>query len=163
LRAGTAVVRLGRFELRALVGHGALGTGFKAWGTKLERWVALKTVRAGAGMKDFWDVDPVRSLVAEAAVGARLNHPHRGSLRHVVSVHDVHDAADAAYVVMEFVDGVSLEDLLQRGGLEISRTAPLLVAVAGALAAAHDVSMLHRDVKPGNVLLGRDGAIKLGD
>src|SRR5262249_15124435 len=68
LRAGTAVVRLGRFELRAIVGHGAMGTVFKAWDTKLERWVAIKTVRAGADMQDFWDVDLVRSLVAEAAM-----------------------------------------------------------------------------------------------
>jgi CheY-like chemotaxis protein len=157
LAGGTGVVRLGRFELRTILGHGAMGTVFKAWDTKLERWVAIKTVRAGAGMAEFWDVDLVRSLVAEAAMVARFNHPH------VVAVHDVHDAADAAYVVMEFVDGVSLEDLLQRGALESARTAPLLAAVASALAAAHAIGMLHRDVKPGNVLIGRDGAIKLGD
>ena len=157
LRAGTAVVRLGRFELRAIVGTGAMGAVFKAWDTKLERWVAIKTVRAGPGMAEFWDVDLVRSLVAEAAMVARFNHPH------VVSVHDVHDADDAAYVVMEFVDGVSLEDVLQKGALESARTGPLLAAVASALAAAHAIGMLHRDVKPGNVLIGREGAIKLGD
>jgi serine/threonine-protein kinase len=157
LRGGAPVARLGRFDLRTIVGHGSMGTVFRAWDTKLERWVAIKTVRAGAGMEEFWDVDLVRSLVKEAAMVARFNHPH------VVTVYDVHDAADAAYVVMEFVDGVSLEDILQKGPLGRARAVPLLAALASALAAAHAIGMLHRDVKPGNVLIGRDGAIKLGD
>ena len=157
LASGAAVAHLGRFEVRTILGHGAMGTVFKAWDSTLGRWVAIKTVRAGAGLAGFWDVDLVKSLVAEAAMVARFNHPH------VVSVHDVQEGADAAYVVMEFVDGASLEDLLQKGGLEIARTAPLVASLASALAAAHDIGMLHRDVKPGNVLLGADGAIKLGD
>jgi serine/threonine-protein kinase len=157
LRDGAGVVRLGRFEPRAILGRGSMGTVFKAWDTKLERWVAIKTVRAGAGMAELWDGDLVRGLVAEAAMVARFNHPH------VVSVHDVHDATDAAYIVMEFVDGPSLEHLLRHSRLGTARTVPLLRALASALAAAHAANVLHRDVKPGNVLLGRDGAIKLTD
>jgi serine/threonine-protein kinase len=153
---GTALVRLGRFEMRAILGRGSMGTVFKAWDTKLERWVAIKTVRAGVGMAD-WDGDVVRGLVAEAAIVARFNHPH------VVSVHDVHDATDAAYIVMELVDGVSLEELLRDTRLPPGRAVPLLQALSSALAAAHAVSVLHRDVKPGNVLLGYDGAIRLTD
>jgi serine/threonine-protein kinase len=124
---------------------------------KLERWVAIKTVRAGAGMADFWSGDVVRGLVHEAAMVARFNHPH------VVAVYDVQDATDAAYIVMEFVDGVTLQGCLQRSRLGPERTVPLLAALTSALAAAHAVSVLHRDVKPGNVLLSRDGAIKLTD
>jgi serine/threonine-protein kinase len=154
---GSAVVRLGRFEVRSILGRGSMGTVFKAWDTKLERWVAVKTVRAGAGMAEFWDGDVVRGLVSEAAMVARFNHPH------VVSVHDVQDATDAAYIVMEFVDGVSLEDLVHRVRLSAALAVPLLRALASALAAAHAVHVLHRDVKPGNVLLGRDGAVKLTD
>jgi CheY-like chemotaxis protein len=157
LRGGAGVVRLGRFELRSILGRGSMGTVFRAWDTKLERWVAIKTVRAGIGMADFWDGDLVRSLVAEAAMVARFNHPH------VVSVYDVQDATDAAYIVMEFVDGQSLQDLLETSRLGTARVVPLLGALASALAAAHAVDVLHRDVKPGNVLLGRDGAIKLTD
>ena len=154
---GTALVRLGRFEVRSILGRGSMGTVFKAWDPKLERWVAIKTVRAGAGMAEFWDGDVVRGLVSEAAMVARFNHPH------VVSVHDVQDATDAAYIVMEFVDGMSLEDLLHRSRLVPAQVVPLLQALASALAAAHAVNVLHRDVKPGNVLLGRDGAIRLTD
>lgn len=152
-----AVVRLGRFELRAILGRGAMGTVFRAWDSKLERWVAIKTVHAGAGMAEFWDGDLVSGLVSEAAMVARLNHPH------VVAVHDVQDASDAAYIVMEFVDGMTLQDCVQRTRLGPDRVVPLLSAIASALASAHAVQLLHRDVKPGNVMLGRDGAIKLTD
>jgi serine/threonine-protein kinase len=76
----------------------------------------------------------------------------------------VQDAADAAYFVMEFVEGASLQELLRNERrLGPEQVVPLLGALASALAAAHATNLLHRDVKPGNVLLGRDGAIKLTD
>jgi CheY-like chemotaxis protein len=152
------VARLGRFEVRGILGRGSMGTVFRAWDLKLERWVAVKTVRAAAGMSGFWDESLVRRLVVEAAMVARFNHPH------VVTVHDVQDAADAAYVVMELVEGTSLQELLRNGArLGPEHAVPLIGALASALSAAHAIDLLHRDVKPHNVLLGHDGAIKLTD
>jgi serine/threonine-protein kinase len=157
-RRPSEVARLGRFEIREILGRGSMGTVFRAWDLKLERWVALKTVRAAAGMASFWDESLVRRLVVEAAMVARFNHPH------VVTVHDVQDAADAAYLVMELVEGTSLQGLL-RGGARMGpeHAVPLVAALASALGAAHAIDLVHRDVKPHNVLLGHDGAIKLTD
>jgi serine/threonine-protein kinase len=158
LRRPGEVARLGRFEVRGILGRGSMGTVFRAWDLKLERWVAVKTVRAALGMASFWDESLVRRLVVEAAMAARFNHPH------VVTVHDVHEAADAAYIVMELVEGPSLQELL-RGGARLGpeHAVPLVAALASALGAAHAIDLLHRDVKPHNVLLGHDGAIKLTD
>jgi len=158
LRRPGEVARLGRFEMRGILGRGSMGTVFRAWDLKLERWVAVKTVRAAAGMASFWDESLVRRLVVEAAMVARFNHPH------VVTLHDVQDAADAAYVVMELIEGESLQELLRGGArLRPEHGVPLIAALASALSAAHAIDLLHRDVKPHNVLLGIDGAIKLTD
>ena len=121
LRNPSEVVRLGRFEIRGVLGRGSMGTVFRAWDLKLERSVALKTVRAAVGMAGFWNESLVRRLIGEAAMVARFNHPH------VVTVHDVHDAADAAYFVMELVEGPSLQELLGKGarlGPEAPQRAP---------------------------------------
>jgi eukaryotic-like serine/threonine-protein kinase len=158
LRHPGEVARLGRFEVRGILGRGSMGTVFRAWDLTLERWVAIKTVRAAAGMASFWDESLVRRLVVEAAMVARFNHPH------VVTVHDVQEAADAAYLVMELVEGTSLQELLRSGArLGAEHAVPLMAALASALSAAHAIDLVHRDVKPHNVLLGHDGAIKLTD
>jgi len=158
LRSPGEVAHLGRFEIRGILGRGSMGTVFRAWDLKLERWVAVKTVRAASGMAELWDESLVRRLVVEASMVARFNHPH------VITVHDVQEAADAAYIVMELVQGTSLQDLLRSGArLGPEHAVPLLAALASALSAAHAVDLLHRDVKPHNVLLGQDGAIKLSD
>jgi serine/threonine-protein kinase len=158
LRHPGEVARLGRFEIRGILGRGSMGTVFRAWDLKLERWVAIKTVRAAAGMAGFWDEGVVGRLVMEATMVARFNHPH------VVTVHDVHEASDAAYLVMEIVEGTSLQKMLRNGArLGVEHGVPLVAALASALSAAHAIDLIHRDVKPPNVLLGNDGAIKLTD
>ena len=156
--SGGQAVRLGRYDVLEVLGRGGMGSVFRGWDPRLKRPVALKTLHAGGDLTSYLEGGLAARLLEEATMAARFNHPH------IVAVHDVEDAPEAAFIVMELVEGVSLEDLLRRDGrLEAGRAVPMLAAMARALETAHAQGVLHRDVKPGNVLLGRDGAIKLTD
>jgi serine/threonine-protein kinase len=151
-------VFLGRYQVLSVVGSGAMGTVFRGWDPKLQRPVALKTIRLDAKLSAARRQDLISRLLDEAVMVARLNH------QNVVSVYDVEDTETEAFVAMEFVDGESLEIVLQREGRFPSDQVVLLAAaIAHGLAAAHEQKLVHRDVKPANILLGRDGSIKVTD
>lgn len=151
-------VFLGRYQVKEVIGSGAMGTVFLARDPKLERDVAIKTIRLDRQLEPEKRQDLVRQLLKEAVMGARVNHPH------IVAVYDIEDRPEAAFLAMEFVDGTSLESLLwQRGQLRYEQVIPLGAALARGLEAAHENELVHRDVKPANVLLGHDGSIKLTD
>ena len=120
----------------------------------LDRQVAVKVLR-----RDVEDPKVWRAFRREAHTVARLSaHPH------VVTVYTAgRSAVGQPYLVTEYLDGGSLADVIANGRVDAQDVATIGVAVAGALAAAHDLGILHRDVKPGNVLLAHDGRIKLGD
>jgi hypothetical protein len=150
-------VFLGRYQVVEVLGGGAMGTLFRGWDPRLDRPVAIKTVR-------FAETDPAKRevlrqrLLREAVTTARFSHPN------IVSVYDALDSPEGAFVVMEFIDGASLQRVLRgRSSLPADQVALLGHAVASGLAAAHAHGVVHRDVTPGNVFLGRAGAIKLGD
>lgn len=148
-------VFLGRYQILGIIGQGGMGTVFRGWDPKLRRHVALKTVHIGAMAEDM---DLIETLVAEAITVASVSHPN------IVAVYDVEDSADSAFMAMELVEGVSLQSYLdQRGKLSPELTALVGLAVARGLEAAHAHSILHYDIKPANVLLGFDGAIKVAD
>jgi hypothetical protein len=139
--------------------HDALGQRFpdlsEAYDPKLQRTVALKTLRLLDAPRA---PEQVSGLLREAVTVARFSHPH------IVAVHDVEDTPEAAFIAMEYVDGSSLDRILSGGqSLPSSQIAALGLAVARALEAAHGQGIVHRDVKPANVLLGRDGSIKVTD
>jgi serine/threonine-protein kinase len=157
-RQALADVFLGRYQVIEFLAAGGMGTIFRGWDPKLRRAVALKTVRLGDDSLADQRSRLIASLMHEAVAGARVLHPN------VVAVYDVEDAPEGAFIAMEFVDGVNLERLLwQRHRLSPAQVIPLGAGIARGLAAAHELGIVHSDVKPSNVLLGRDGAIKVTD
>jgi serine/threonine-protein kinase len=154
-RADLGQIFLGRYQVLSLVGSGGMGSVFRGWDPRLQRPVALKTIRLAAT-----DVPEgaASKLLAEAVAVARIAHPN------VVAVFDAEESAGAAFVAMELVDGIGLDKYLERRGqLDWREVVPLGAALAHGLAAAHARELVHRDIKPGNVLLGHDGAIKIAD
>lgn len=141
-------VRLGRFELLSELGVGTFGYVFKANDTELKRLVALKVQRAGAFATD----EDVARFLREAQSIARLNHPGIVALYDTVSTNE-----DICYIVTEFVDGLSLDAKMKKGRLPFRETATLVGRIGEALQYAHDKGIIHRDVKPGNVLIDQDG------
>ncbi len=157
-RDRTAQVFLGRYQVLGVLGVGGMGTVFRGWDPKLERPVALKTVRLGSEFGEAERTQLAARLLREAVTAARFQHPN------IAAVHDAAHAPGGAFVAMELVEGQSLERFLwERGRLPPALVIPLGAAVARALSAAHGHEIVHRDIKPGNVLLGRDGAIKVVD
>ena len=149
-------VFLGRYEVTGLIGSGAMGSVFRGRDPKLKRDLALKTMRVNA--EDIDQQKLIASLLDEAAISARFHHPN------IVTVYDVADQGNAAFIAMELVDGTNLENYLKsEGPLEVDQVIPLAAAVARALATAHDHGLVHHDVKPANVLLGHDRSIKVTD
>jgi serine/threonine-protein kinase len=151
-------VFLGRYQVVEPLGTGAMGSVFRGWDPKLQRPVALKTVRLDAGTAPGKRRQLMETLLREAVTLARLSHPH------VVPVFDLEDSPEGAFIAMELVDGINLETLIwEQGRLSPARAVPLGAAMARALEAAHANGVVHRDIKPANVLLGWDGTIKVSD
>ena len=161
--ASTGRMVAGRYLLQDTIGRGAMGTVWRARDTVLARDVAVKEVRlrgpvtAGSVMTEETRVLYQRTL-REARTAARLNHPA------VVTIFDVVEADGSPWIVMELVQARSLDQVLTEDGpLHPQQAADLGLRVLGALACAHAAGILHRDVKPSNVLLGPDSRVVLTD
>jgi eukaryotic-like serine/threonine-protein kinase len=161
--ASTGRMVAGRYLLQNTIGRGAMGTVWRARDTVLARDVAVKEVRlrgpmtAGSVMTEETRVLYQRTL-REARTAARLNHPA------VVTIFDVVEADGSPWIVMELVQARSLDEVLTEDGpLRPHQAADLGLRVLGALACAHAAGILHRDVKPSNVLLGLDSRVVLTD
>ena len=144
----------GRYELGGVLGRGGMATVHRGTDTTLGRTVAIKILAERyAGDERF-----VERFRREAQASARLNHPN------IVSVYDTGDEDGIHYIVMELVEGETLADMLHREGrLSTERSARIAVDVARALDAAHAQGIVHRDVKPGNVMLTAAGEVMVGE
>ena len=151
----------GRYRLEAVIGRGGMSTVYRALDTVLERPVAIKLLHPGVAA----DADQLERFRREARLVARLSHPH------VVTVIDAGeqpggpdgDGSDPTsacpYIVFEYVEGETLKELIRREGpLEIPRAVAYALELARALGAAHAHDLVHRDVKPQNVLITEEGA-----
>ncbi len=143
----------GRYELHTVIGEGAFGRVYLGLDRRLARRVAVKVI------KPWWAEDPdwVRSFEREAQLLASMNDPG------IVQIFDVGSAPEGLYYVTELVDGQSLVERLRGGALEPAEAREVAAQMATALAGAHARRLVHRDVKPANVLIAPDGRIKLTD
>ncbi|WP_406007217.1 serine/threonine protein kinase [Streptomyces sp. NBC_00637] len=147
----------GRYRLLAKLGHGGMGTVWRAKDETVDREVAVKEPRVPDHLPERERANAFERMRREARAAARLDHPA------VVNVHDVAVVDGRPWIVMELVHGRSLGDVLQEGTLDAREAARVGLEVLGALEAAHAAGILHRDVKPDNILLGRHERIVLTD
>jgi eukaryotic-like serine/threonine-protein kinase len=142
----SAGTRVGPYEIVSPLGRGGMGEVYKARDSRLNRLIALKVLTDAAAL------DPERRdrFEREAQAIAALNHPH------IVTIHSVETVGDVPLLTMEFVEGRALCDVIPAGGLALAEVVKIGIAVADAVAAAHQKGITHRDLKPGNVIVGDD-------
>lgn len=155
---GTGLLLAGRYRLGESIGRGGMGKVWRAHDEVLHRVVAVKELTAGRFVAEADRLVLHARTQKEARAAARITHPG------VVTVHDVLEHDDRPWIVMQYVDGPSLADAAKEAGtIEPREAARIGLHVLGALRAAHAAGVLHRDVKPGNVLLARDGRVLITD
>ncbi|MGI5349351.1 serine/threonine-protein kinase [Streptomyces sp. CA-250714] len=147
----------GRYRLTARLGHGGMGTVWRAHDEVVDRDVAVKEPRLPDHLSERERETMYTRMRREARTAAQIDHPS------VVTIHDVVVEDEQPWIVMELVQGRSLADVLNEGTIDVREAARIGLAVAGALDAAHEKGVLHRDVKPDNVLLGRYDRVVLTD
>ncbi len=145
--------KLGNFEILAMIGRGGMGEVYRARDLRLKRDVAIKTLPPGfAG-----DRDRIARFEREARAASALNHPN------IVSVHDIGAEGGVSFIVSELVDGETLAQVIQRGPLPLRKLIEASTQICDGLATAHAAGVIHRDLKPGNIMLTRDGRVKILD
>lgn len=152
LRAGTFLQD--RYEILEQIGSGGMSVVYKAKCHKLNRLVAIKV------LKNEFSMDPnfISKFKMEAQAAAGLSHPN------IVNVYDVVDEGEIHFIVMELIEGITLKNyIIKKGHLEVKETIGISIQVAQGIMAAHEQRIIHRDIKPQNIIISKDGKVKVAD
>jgi serine/threonine protein kinase len=143
-----------KFRVDAVLGEGGMGIVYRAWDMVLERTVALKMIHRRHTPNEI----SFRRFLAEAQILAKLEHPN------IVQVYDLLEHEESWFIVMQYVEGMTLANVIEREApMPYRRVSPICKQILAALSYAHRAGVIHRDIKPGNVILAREGAVKVAD
>lgn len=150
------ISHLGRYEIISEIGQGAMGLVYRAKDPLIDRVVAIKTINLNQAMEEREEYEA--RFYQEARAAGRLSH------HNIVTIYDVGKSGDVAYIAMEFLEGRELRDVLnERSVLPLGQVLDIVAQVAQGLAYAHDHGIVHRDVKPSNIMIQKDGHVKITD
>ena len=153
MMALTPGTKLGRYEIRSKLGAGGMGEVYLAQDTKLDRKVAIKLLPESL----VADEQARKRLVREAQAAAKLDHPN------ICSIHEVGEEDGRSFIVMQYVEGETLDIRMKRKRLELSESLSITTQVADALVEAHAHGIIHRDIKPSNIMITPRGKVKVLD
>src|SRR6266850_1831055 len=137
---------IGHYRILEQLGAGGMGVVYKALDTHLDRFIAIKVLPP----EKVADAERKRRFVQEAKAASALNHPN------IITIYDIASENGADFIVMEYVQGKTLDALVPRKGLRLNETLKLAIQMADALAKAHSAGIIHRDLKPTNVMVTDD-------
>src|SRR5579863_6913210 len=144
---------LAQYQIFKKLGEGGMGLVWKARDTQLDRFVALKTLSA----ERMADPERRRRFVQEAKAASALNHPN------IVHIYNIAEADGVQFIAMEFVAGQTLDQLAGRKGMRLNEVLKYAVQIAAALAKAHSAGIIHRVLKPSNIMVTENGLVKVLD
>lgn len=149
-------MKIGRYEIIEVIGQGAMGIVYKALDPLIERTVAIKTVPIAQLKEESTEFEA--RFLREAQSAGRLSHPN------IVTIYDVGETDDVAYIAMEYLSGTTLREIMDRGPIPLDLVAATAAQIAEALAYAHEHGVVHRDIKPSNIVITLPhGQVKLTD
>jgi len=152
------LTRIGRYEILQVLGRGSMGLVYKALDPKINRLLAIKTIR----FSDEFDEDVIQEIkerfFREAEIAGQLSHPS------IVTIHDMGEDQDLTFMAMEYLEGENLEKFISKKSLlSLRKVLYVAASVADALEFAHRADVIHRDIKPANIMLLKTGGVKVTD